>query len=675
MKHKSNKIKAAGNPAAKTNTGKRNYKSKENSSRMWLILGGLAVLTFIVFFPMLQNQFTSWDDPDYITKNTKIWNLNSANLKFIFTEPIAYNYHPFTMLSLGFNYAVSKLDPYSYFLTNLIIHILNVLLVFWFVYLISKKNIHVSTFVALIFAIHPMHVESIAWATERKDVLYTFFFLGGLITYIFYLDTKKAIYYGATFILAACSMFSKPAAIIFPLVLIAIDYYRDGNFNIKASLNKIPLFLVAAWFMYMTLIAQTQDNSIIGDFKKYGILERFAFACQGFLIYIIKFFVPYHLATFHPYPKPIGIMTYISPLLIIGLLVGIFFWKEKRRLLTFGLLFYFINLILVLQFFSIGDALYAERYTYVPYISLAFVLGMLIFEGNMKLNRNLAWGIIGACCIGYAYVANARVAVWKGNETLWTDMIEKYPQSDRGYYDLANYYAEKNEYDKAIANFSTAIKVGTDYKTYINRGLAYSKMKNYQAALEDFDKALQMNPNQVEGYVDRGGVYSDMKRYDEALADVNIAIAKKPSYEAYFLRGYIYKSTRQYDLAIADYTTAASFSDNVSVYTNRGNVYFALQNYAKAIEDYNVVLNANPNDANTLSNRASAYFQLNQFDNAISDLNKAIALEPNNAGYYGTLAFIYDRKGDKAKTMEYANKAIKMGVNFPADFLERIRRP
>ncbi len=666
MKEKNKKARLSKNTNSTLNKGKKSFNP-------WLIIAGIVVFTVVVFLPMLQNQFTSWDDPDYITNNMKIWKLNAENLKFIFTQPIAYNYHPLTMLSLGINYYFSKLNPFSYFLTNLILHLTNVVLVFWFIFSISKKNINVATFVALVFAIHPMHVESVAWATERKDVLYTLFFIGGLITWLHYLRTNKLIYFIATILLAIFSMLSKPAAIIFPLVIIAIDFYEKEKFEIKAQLNKIPFFIIAAFFMYMTLIAQTQDNSIVGDFKKYTVIERFLFASYGFVVYILKLFAPAHLATFHPYPKSIEILVYLSPIIIALLVACVYYFKEKRKLLLFGLMFYFINLILVLQFVSIGDAVYAERYTYVPYIGLCFILGMLLFNSNIKINRNLIWGGIAAYSLVFAYSANARVKVWHNSETLWTDMIEKYPDSDRGYYDLGNYYFEKGDNEKAIPLFGKAIKVGTNYKSYANRGLALMKQLKYDEAIQDFNKAIELKPKQDEAFLGRAHAYGDLKKYDLSMSDVNEALKFRESYESYFFRGYLYKATENYDLAIENYSKAMTLTKEVSVYNNRGNVYFLLKDYAKAIADYNVVLNQNPNDPNGLSNRGAAYFQSNQFEAAMVDINKAISLDPNNARNFTNLALMYQKQGNKAKALEIANKAQKLGASFPADFLRSIQ--
>ena len=178
----------------------------------------LVAITFLALLPVLKADFVNWDDNDYVLDNILIRDL--SNLDKILFSPLQGNYHPLTVLSLAFNYAISGLEPWSYHLLNLLIHILNVFLVFKLIFKLTKGNNLIAFVTAILFGIHPMHVESVAWASERKDVLYAFFFLSGLITWLKYLDNKKQGWYAATLAMALFSMLSKPAAIIFPLALI-----------------------------------------------------------------------------------------------------------------------------------------------------------------------------------------------------------------------------------------------------------------------------------------------------------------------------------------------------------------------------------------------------------------------------------------------------------------------
>ena len=203
----------------------------------WL-LAALGV-TAICLFPMLQNEFTNWDDQYYVLNNRL---LKGPDWQGIFTEPVVSNYHPVTMLSLALNYSISQLDPFSYLLFNYLLHLLNTALVFYFIYKISGAKIEVAFLTALIFGIHPLHVESVAWIAERKDVLYTVFFLLSLLQYWRFLETEKRRALWISLVFFILSLLSKPAATILPLVLILLDYWKGRPINRRSLVEKIPFF-------------------------------------------------------------------------------------------------------------------------------------------------------------------------------------------------------------------------------------------------------------------------------------------------------------------------------------------------------------------------------------------------------------------------------------------------
>src|SRR5258705_6432494 len=233
------KSKRAKSASYTSNVPKKKLKEKRDYSLLpWFFL--VAVLTAVCLWPMLKNEFTNWDDEFYIINNPL---LRGPDWKGIFSQQVLGNYHPLTIISYAFNYAISGLDPFSYLLVNYLFHIVNTILVFYFIWNISGKNKFIAAFVALIFGIHPMHVESVAWVAERKDVLYTFFFLLSLIQYYKYLNSdfrnKKwysflfAKKYWLTFLFFLLSLLSKPAAIIVPLVLLLLDYWKGRSITWK----------------------------------------------------------------------------------------------------------------------------------------------------------------------------------------------------------------------------------------------------------------------------------------------------------------------------------------------------------------------------------------------------------------------------------------------------------
>ena len=213
-------------------------------------------ITFVLFLPALQNGFTNWDDVLYVTSNPLLKSLDADGLKAIFTTPVVSNYHPLTILSLALNYQFAELSPMSYHLTSVLLHVINTGLVFWFIWLLSSGNRWVSAIVALLFGIHPMHVESVAWISERKDLLYTLFYVAAMIAYVKYVKIRQTKYLIFATALGAVSLLCKPAAIVLPLSLLAIDYYLKREWNWSWVVEKIPMFILSGIIAYATLAIQ-----------------------------------------------------------------------------------------------------------------------------------------------------------------------------------------------------------------------------------------------------------------------------------------------------------------------------------------------------------------------------------------------------------------------------------
>jgi len=251
---KKNKIKAKSKTNQPVTKIEKLKPARDRSFAIWLF--GVLAMTGLCILPMLGNGFTNWDDDVYVINNLII---KAPDWKAIFTRPSAYNYHPLTMLTLAFNYAISGVDPFSYHLVNWLFHLLNTSLVFLFIYKISGRKIFVAAFTSLIFGIHPMHMESVAWVSERKDVLYTFFFLLALLQYWSFLETDKRPKLLYCFIFFLLSLLSKPAAIILPFVLLLLDYWYGRSFTWKVWAEKIPFFIFSLLFGFITIKRQSAE--------------------------------------------------------------------------------------------------------------------------------------------------------------------------------------------------------------------------------------------------------------------------------------------------------------------------------------------------------------------------------------------------------------------------------
>ena len=562
------------------------YKSKKVNSfdlekRKWPLLIAILLLTFGVMSPTLHNGFTNWDDGLYVLNNPVITNLSFDNLKTMFTEKVVDNYFPFTMLSLAFNYSLSAFHPHTYHFLNLLLHLLNTFLVFWLAYRLSNKSTLIGGVTAVLFGIHPMHVESVAWIAERKDVLYGAFFLGGLLTYWRYLDGLKWKWLELTGLLFLGSLWSKPAAVVFPLVLLLMDYFRQRDIDRRVIWEKIPFFMLSLLFAWITISIQ-KDAAIVAD---YTLWQRVCFASYGFLAYLFKAFIPVNLSALYPYPisnsaEGLPLLFQIMPLLALGVLglIGYFFRQSKYVL--FGMLFFIINIVLILQFVAVGNAIIADRYTYLSYIGLFFIFSMLLeksinnFEKNkylLQIKKPLI-GLFLVAIVAFSMMSFQRAKVWKNSNTLWSDVIEKYPDHPLAYMKRGEYFYGQKNYPKALNDYSKAIAANRGYApAYASRALMYFKLKDFQKALVDYDKSLRINDKNAVAYNGRGHVYYELKDFEKALADYDRSLALNPNYHL--------------------------------PYNNKAIIYHLNGDTEKALEYYNKALKINPTYLPAIQNR------------------------------------------------------------------------
>ncbi|HET6767128.1 MAG TPA: hypothetical protein VFH08_07010 [Chitinophagaceae bacterium] len=575
-------------------------KGKKEPLLLWILfIAGIAAACLL---PMLKNEFVNWDDEFYVINNPL---LRGPDWKGIFSQQVLGNYHPLTILSYAFNYAISGLDPFSYLLVNYLLHLVNTILVFYFIWHISGNNKSIAAFVAIVFGIHPMHVESVAWVAERKDVLYTFFFLLALLKYWKYLVKGKKSNFWICFILFVLSLLSKPAAIVLPLVLLLLDYWKGRPINVKLVAEKIPFFLLSLVFGIITV--KIQSPSAMAGLDVFSITDRLFFACYTLMTYFLRFFVPYPLSAMHPFPLSgnLGWPILVSPLFIVAMIAVLWFFR-KNKVVVFGILFYVINLLLVLQIISIGLTIISERYTYVPYIGLSFMLATLV--SRIKLvSPKIYLGVAAIFIIALGIISFQRTQVWRNSGTLWTDALKTYPKAP---------YARTNR-----ANYLSKLALRPEQKPFAD--------SIYKVAFEDCAIALSMRPNHAPAFEYRGLMYLDRQQFNEAFADANELIRLKPDYRI------------GYDI--------------------RATCYFKLNEPAKALADYDKCILLKPDDHRSYNNRGTLLMNsFQKYNEALNEFNKAISIQPVNY-YYLNRSICYYKMNNIAKAREDAIMAMQLG--------------
>lgn len=488
----------------------------------------ILLITFLAFSPALKNDMLlTWDDQAYVTNNDLVKSLSSQNIIRIFKEDkgLYANWHPLTTLTLAINYKFSGSKSTVYIATNIFIHLLNTLLVFAFIYLLTNKRLAIALVVSLLFGIHPLHVESVAWISERKDVLYSFFFLLSLIAYLYYTKKKNWLMYVVSVVLFFFSLLSKAMAASLPLVLLVTDYYLNRKWSIKNFLDKVPYLAMAIVLGLYAIHIQSSGNAIGRITFPAGL--RILHVCYGFMLYIIKTIIPAGLSAFYPYPYPLlnssWVLNNTPPVLficfsgtLIVLALAVIIWLRKlssSRTIIAGLLFYTATAIMVLQFIPVGRAIMADRYAYLPSIGLFLIAGYFFDKYyEKKRTRIIAVALLSLFAGILFFLTWQRTSVWKNDETLWSDVIGKYPNDNRVQIALINralYYEQIKKYDLALKDNLEVVELNPkDDNTLERIGKIYGKnMNDLTKSLTYLERAYEANPNNLEILKDLGTAY------------------------------------------------------------------------------------------------------------------------------------------------------------------------
>ncbi len=581
------------------------------------VLPFILLITFLAFLPALRNGFVTWDDPDYVNDNTLIRSF--SNLKLLLTTPIQGNHHPLTMISLAINYAISGGHAWSYHLLNLLLHLINCFLVFRLTLLLSK-NVIIAVTTAVLFGIHPVHVESVVWISERKDVLYGLFFLAGLISYTKYADTGSKKQYVLTILFLLLSLLSKPAAVIFPVTLFCIDFLRKRKLNFKLLAEKIPFFIFALIMGIITVLAQKEAGATAGQPFPMSTLILFAF--YGIMMYFLKLIAPFNLSPFYPFPainESLPALYYIAPVFFIILVVLFFATWKKNRAIGFGILFYLVNLLLVLQLLSVGSAVIADRYTYIPYIGLFYIIGWLI-DRYARGNIYKASYVIIPLTLFFGVLTFKQSTIWFNGESLWKQSIKVEPSS-RAYSALGVLARKEHKDDLALQYYNEAIKINIiDNEAFSNRGNIYFDNNKTDLAYNDYRKALALKPDYYPTLDNLGALFATRRQYDSSLKYLDSALKVKPDYKpAYRNRGFTYMSMNRYEDAIKDFKKFLQFDSTAAdIHNTIGLCYRVQRKFQESLIPINRAIQLNP-DPHFYMNRSYAYFGLNNMEQAKKD--------------------------------------------------------
>ncbi len=474
-----------------------------------------ALITLIVYLPSLKYGFVTWDDPAYVYKNLYIRSIDPGFIKLVFTTWTVGNWHPLTMISLAIDYSVWGVNPVGYHLTNIVFHAANTFLVGMIATRLVRSGggalrgngVVLATLVAaLLFGLHPLHVESVAWVSERKDVLFAFFFFLSILAYLGYVSAPRSrgYYYVASLVAFAFSLMSKPMAVTLPAVLLVLDFYplerlfdSEGPSLKSVVLEKIPFFVLSAASAALTLSAQTSSGAV-AFVKEVPLAARFSVAIRGFIFYLYKMAAPLKLAPLYPLPYKSEVFSswfWASLLIFIAITLFCAIMVKRKRIFLAVWLFYVITLSPVIGIIQVGTQAAADRYTYLPSLGpfmLASVgAGYLLTTLSDTKARLIVSVAIGIAIAVLAGMTLKQESIWKDSFTLWNYEIRLYgDDAPLAYNQRGVAYKEAGNVDKAVADFNRSIMLDPDEpKPYKNLSKLYEELGDYARALEYYKRA------------------------------------------------------------------------------------------------------------------------------------------------------------------------------------------
>jgi tetratricopeptide (TPR) repeat protein len=604
----------------------------------------LTASTLLVFRQVRTFDFVGYDDNLYVYENPHVsGGLTAENIFWAFTSDHAANWHPLTWLSLMLDCQLFGTNPGRMHLVNVFLHLVNTLLLFTVLRKMTG-SLWPSAFVAAAFALHPMHVESVAWIAERKDVLSTLFLLLTLAAYAGYVKRPSVFKYITSLIIFALGLMAKPMLVTLPFVLLLLDYWPLGRLDsqpAKASgrqprkpalppdgraiwyrirIEKIPFFVLAIVSSSITFIVQKAGGAV-ANITVIPLESRAANIFLSYARYLGKLFWPEDLTAFYPFD--INSFSFWQIALCALLLLGISFFVIRfgrtQRYLPVGWLWFVITLIPVIGLVQVGRQALADRYTYIPYIGLFIIIAWGLPELCSKWPyRKVTLGITAAIAMMALGIGTYRQAgYWNNSIALFTHAIEVTQNNFIAYNGLGSVYSNLGRWQEAIEAYRQAIRIKPDYaEAHYNLGFVYSNLGRWQEAIEACRQAIRIKPDYAEAHYNLGIAYGNLGRYQEATVACKQAIQIKPDY-----------AEAHYNLGVA---------------------YGNLGRWQEAIEAYRQAIRIKPDYAEAYNNLSNALGYEGKFTEAISHIKRSLEIEPNNVVTKNNLAWILAANPDPA---------------------------
>ena len=594
-----------------------------------------------VYWLVYSYDFVKYDDQVYVTNNANIQSgLNWKSICWAFTTGYASNWHPVTWLSHILDYQLFGSRAGGHHLTNILFHILNTIVLFY-VLMRMTGAIWPSAFVAAVFALHPLHVESVAWVAERKDLLSTFFWLLTMWAYVRYVENPRLWRYLTAFVLFVLGLMSKPMLVTVPFVLFLLDYWPLGRkFSRLLLIEKIPFFMCSFASCVVTFLIQ-QSSGVVAAANVLRPEIKINNAIVSYIAYIIKMIWPSRLAVFYPHPADvIGLSTIrvtISAFVLLLLSICFICLARRHRFFAVGWLWYLGTLAPVIGLIQVGMQAMADRYTYMTLTGLFIIIAWSAKEFVPRWrykNIALAFSAVAALVV-LSLISRQQLKYWKNSSALFEHTLRVTKNNYNTFSNYANYLCDSGKFDEAIELFNKALIIKPYSATiHSNLGGALLRTGKLQQAAEQFELAIKYKPDFSPAYCNLADVLRRQGRPGEAISYYKQAVKIKPDYVGANLSlAVIFNELKKFDEVIESCNKVLEFDrNNVTAHGYLGLALAAAGKTDEAIKEIRFVLNIRPNDIEMHRNLGILLERKGETAEAIEAYRAALRIDPNEAG-------------------------------------------
>ena len=603
--------------------------------RQGICLLGLAfVLTVLIYGPVMRGSFV-WDDQGYFEANPLIRRLTLPHLAEIFSSTVYGIYAPLTVLSFALEYHFFHGTPALAHLNNVLLH-LGVMFLVYRLALQSGVTERAAGMAALIFGIHPMHVEAVAWISARKDVLSTFFYLLALLQYMTYIRTRERVRYLLMVLCGLLSMLAKPMAASLPVILLLLDHYTARRLTRRLLLEKLPLILMIFPLGWITL------SHTAGQGEGLGSLPILPWSWT-FMFYIQKFFIPVGLCPVYLWPGPVSWEqgAYLKAVFAGAVLWGGIYILRNKKWVYFPFLFYLGTIFLVLRTnpSSAGLNPVADRFMYLPSLGFCIAAGA-VYDRLSFILAEKGWSgfygmqaATGAVVGALALAASQQALVWRDGYSLWGNVLSRHPRSSVAHCNLGLTFLREGEKAAAKKHFLAAARFhSTDAQNYNNLGNLFYEEGLLREAGQSFKTALRLDPGYAEAYSNYGVVLMAEGEYSGALEVLTRAAALAPG--------------------------------QPEILKNLGNVYLVQKKETLAEHAYLEALALSPASLYIHSVLGDLYLRRGDLEKAAAHFSEILIYEPDNARVHNSLGAIYSKQADPQRAVYHFREALRIDPHY-----------